>query len=67
MLERYTGSPPERFRKQIILTNFEYYLERFHNLCGDERTRARRWRVVHSKSRGRLDRRIFRSARRLPR
>ncbi|RYZ73369.1 MAG: hypothetical protein EOP09_01980, partial [Proteobacteria bacterium] len=34
MLERYTGSEPGRFKKQIILTNFEYYIERFHALCG---------------------------------
>ena len=32
MLERYTGSPAELFGKQIILTNFDYYLERFHTL-----------------------------------
>lgn len=29
MLERYTGSPLKDFRKQIILTNFDYYLQRF--------------------------------------
>ena len=40
ILERYTGSTIEKFRKQIILTNFEYYLERFHSLSGDERTRG---------------------------
>ncbi len=50
MLERYTGSPPEKFRKQIILTNFDYYLERFHNLCGDERTQGSAMAVIHSKS-----------------
>jgi AMP nucleosidase len=49
MLERYTGSPPDHFRKQIILTNFDYYLERFHNLCGDERTKGSVMNVVHSK------------------
>ncbi len=49
MLERYTGSAPERFHKHIILTNFEYYLERFHNLCGDERTQGSAMGVVHSK------------------
>ncbi len=48
MLERYTGSPPEKFRKQIILTNFDYYLERFANLCGDERTKGSVMNVVHS-------------------
>jgi AMP nucleosidase len=50
MLERYTGSAPDRFRRQIILTNFDYYLERFHNLCGDERTQGSAMGVVHSKS-----------------
>lgn len=48
MLERYTGSVPERFRKQIILTNFDYYLERFNTLCGTERTRGSVFNVVHS-------------------
>ena len=48
ILERYTGSPVERFRKQIILTNFDYYLGRFHNLCGDERTQGSAMSVVHS-------------------
>lgn len=32
MLERYTGSPLTCFRKQIILTNFDYYLQRFKSL-----------------------------------
>lgn len=48
ILERYTGSPISSFRKQIILTNFEYYLERFHALCGDERTRGSAMGAVHS-------------------
>ncbi len=49
MLERYTGSPPSAFGKQIILTNFDYYLERFHTLCGDVRTQGSAMGVVHSK------------------
>lgn len=49
MLERYTGSAPEKFRKQIILTNFEYYIDRFHSICGDERTKGSAMSVVHSK------------------
>jgi AMP nucleosidase len=49
MLERYTGSPPDHFRKQIILTNFDYYMERFHQLCGHERTKGSMFSVVHSK------------------
>ena len=48
ILERYTGSPINKFRKQIILTNFDYYLERFHSLCGDERTQGSAMGVVHS-------------------
>lgn len=49
MLERYTGSPPEAFGKQIILTNFDYYLERFHGHIGDVRTQGSAMAVVHSK------------------
>lgn len=49
MLERYTGSSIQAFRRQIILTNFDYYLERFHNLCGEERTQGSAMAAVHSK------------------
>lgn len=52
MLERYTGTPPGGFEKQIILTNFGYYLERFDALCGEERTTGSAMSVVHSRSRG---------------
>ena len=34
-LERYTGTAPDAFQKQIILTNFHYYAERFMALAGD--------------------------------
>jgi len=50
ILERYTGSPLSHFRKQIILTNFDYYLDRFDKLCGDERCKGSAMSVVHSKS-----------------
>jgi AMP nucleosidase len=50
ILERYTGSELGQFRKQIILTNFEYYLERFKDLCQGERTKGSAMAVVHSKS-----------------
>lgn len=50
ILERYTGSSLKKFRRQIILTNFEHYLTRFHNLCGDERTQGSAMGVVHSKT-----------------
>lgn len=49
MLERYSGSTIEQFQDQIILTNFDYYLERFNALCGSERTRGSVMSVVHSK------------------
>jgi AMP nucleosidase len=52
MLERYTGSAPEDFGKQIILTNFDYYLERFHHQCGDLRTQGSAMGVVHNKKTG---------------
>ena len=35
MLERYTGHPSSLFQKQIILTNFRYYTERFQVLLHD--------------------------------
>lgn len=35
MLERYTGHNLEDFQKQIILTNFHYYVERFNALLPD--------------------------------
>lgn len=35
MLERYTGHDVGDFQKQIILTNFHYYIERFNTLLPD--------------------------------
>ncbi len=35
MLERYTGHNIEDFQKQIILTNFSYYTQRFNALMDD--------------------------------
>src|SRR5690606_23548657 len=35
ILERYTGTPPEGMQKQILLTNFEYYSERFSGMADD--------------------------------
>lgn len=52
MLERYTGSHPKRFEKQIILTNFGYYIDRFEAICGDERTRGSVMTAVHSQKQG---------------
>lgn len=52
ILERYTGSPAEKFEKQIILTNFPYYVERFTELCGTEVHKGSAMSVVHSKKTG---------------
>jgi AMP nucleosidase len=53
MLERYTGTTPQVFQKQIILTNFNYYLERFATLCNDsEKTTGSAMIAVHSKAMG---------------
>jgi AMP nucleosidase len=38
ILARYTGTEPQAFRKQVILTNFHYYLERFVAIAGDAAT-----------------------------
>jgi AMP nucleosidase len=35
MLERYTGHNFEDFQKQVILTNFHYYVERFNVILDD--------------------------------
>lgn len=35
MLERYTGHRVDEFAKQVILTNFPYYVERFKTLLPD--------------------------------
>lgn len=53
VLERYTGTPPEHFQKQILLTNFEYYMDRFAVLCPDaETTRGSAMTVKHSAAMG---------------
>ena len=52
MLERYTGTAPEGFTKQIILTNFAHYLERFSTLYGDSQSRGSAMSAVHSHSKG---------------
>lgn len=49
ILERYTGSPAKLFRKQIILTNFHYYLERFAHIGQGETHRGSAMAVVHSR------------------
>lgn len=52
MLERYTGSSPDLFQKQVILTNFDYYMERFNGLCGDRKTRGSAMSAAHSSKEG---------------
>lgn len=52
ILERYTGSSVEQFQKQIILTNFDYYLGRFQDSVGDIRTQGSAMACVHSKKTG---------------
>ncbi|MEW6056362.1 MAG: AMP nucleosidase [Bdellovibrionota bacterium] len=48
MLERYTGSDLEQFRKQIILTNFDYYIERFKLLSGTVFTKGSAMNAAHN-------------------
>lgn len=50
MLERYTGSAIGDFRKQIILTNFDYYVERFKKFPDAVATKGSAMNVAHSKS-----------------
>lgn len=52
-LERYTGTAPERFQKQIILTNFHYYMDRFKILCDDaDVTEGSAMTAAHSEKQG---------------
>ncbi len=48
MLERYTGSRLKDFRKQIILTNFDYYLERFKLMPGTIATKGSAMSAAHN-------------------
>jgi len=53
VLERYTGTSAEGFQKQILLTNFEYYMERFGALCEDAvTTRGSAMTATHSVAMG---------------
>jgi AMP nucleosidase len=47
MLERYTGTPAKGYRQQIILTNFDYYLQRFSALTGGKIMRGSAMSSVH--------------------
>src|SRR4051812_47234495 len=48
MLERYTGSDLKDFQKQIILTNFDYYIERFKTMDGTVATKGSAMNVAHN-------------------
>jgi AMP nucleosidase len=48
MLERYTGSDLKSFRKQIILTNFHYYIERFRNFPNTTYHKGSAWDCCHN-------------------
>ncbi len=53
ILERYTGTPPEGFQKQVLLTNFEHYMERFEMLRDDVVTsRGSAMTAMHSEALG---------------
>jgi len=52
ILERYTGSTLGQFQKQIILTNFGYYMERFATLTNGVVTKGSAMSAVHSKKDG---------------
>jgi len=49
MLERYTGTDLKDFRKQIILTNFDYYIEVFKMMSGTIATKGSAMNVAHCK------------------
>lgn len=49
MLQRYTGSEATQFRKQIILTNFDYYLKCFKMMGECHHHRGTVMSVAHSK------------------
>jgi AMP nucleosidase len=48
IVERYTGSTLDQFQKQIILTNFQYYIDRFAVITGGTITRGSAMSAVHS-------------------
>jgi len=52
ILERYTGSTLAQFQKQIILTNFQYYIDRFAVITGGTVTRGSAMSAVHSEKDG---------------
>lgn len=49
MLERYTGTSPAQFEKQIILTNFDYYIERFKMTTSTIATKGSAMNAAHNR------------------
>lgn len=50
MLERYTGHSIDQFRSQVIITNFNYYIERFQSILPDaEYTQGSAFKAASSK------------------
>lgn len=47
-LQRYSDSEPHKFRRYVLLTNFNAYLDKFRDL-GPSTTNKRNWEVVHNK------------------
>jgi len=53
MLERYTGSERGQFQKQILLTNFNYYLKQFRSITGCKKhTTGSAMSAIHSPKHG---------------
>src|ERR1035437_3189292 len=52
MLERYTGSSIKDFQKHILLTNFEYYMDRFSKRFNAPLQYGSIMRAAHSKTLG---------------
>lgn len=48
ILERYTGSEIGEFRKQVILTNFDYYLDVFKSMSGTVATKGSAMNAAHN-------------------
>ncbi|HRK01292.1 MAG TPA: AMP nucleosidase [Oligoflexia bacterium] len=48
ILERYTGSEASMFRKQVILTNFDYYVETFKKMSGTVATKGSAMNAAHN-------------------
>lgn len=52
MLERYTGCTVDQFQKQVLLTNFHYYMQQFCKITGAKQTRGTAMGCAHDKKSG---------------